>query len=101
MLIDGARRDERMCRSVVRLKEIGVCWPEADEAAIKHLADNSRYQDEAARVEPLPMAHTVIELLDGLAAAAGALLVLVLDGVTDPHNLGAYWRAADGTGVTR
>jgi len=100
VLIDGARRDGRMRQFVVRLKESGVRWIETDEAAVARLAGNSRHQGVAARVEPLPMARTVIELLDGLDPAAGAPLVLVLDGVTDPHNLGACLRVADGAGAT-
>jgi 23S rRNA (guanosine2251-2'-O)-methyltransferase len=99
VLIDGARRDGRMRQFVVRLKESGVRWIETDEAAVARLAGNSRHQGVAARVEPLPMARTVIELLDGLDPAAGAPLVLVLDGVTDPHNLGACLRVADGAGA--
>jgi 23S rRNA (guanosine2251-2'-O)-methyltransferase len=40
--------------------------------------------------------HSLDDVLD---AVSGPPLVLVLDGVTDPHNLGACLRVADGAGV--
>ena len=49
-----------------------------------------------ARVTPLPQSHSLDDLLD---AVEGPPLLLVLDGVTDPHNLGACLRVADGAGV--
>ena len=49
-----------------------------------------------ARVTPLPQSHSLDDLLD---AVDGPPLLLVLDGVTDPHNLGACLRVADGAGV--
>jgi 23S rRNA (guanosine2251-2'-O)-methyltransferase len=49
-----------------------------------------------AKVTPLPQAHSLDDLLD---AVQGPPLVLALDGITDPHNLGACLRVADGAGV--
>jgi len=40
------------------------------------------------------------QLEEALEAAQGAPLLLVLDGVQDPHNLGACLRSADAAGVT-
>ena len=45
---------------------------------------------------PLSLARNLDELLDGIE---GAPLLLILDGITDPHNLGACLRVADSVGV--
>jgi 23S rRNA (guanosine2251-2'-O)-methyltransferase len=42
---------------------------------------------------------TLDEILDAALASASDPLLLVLDGITDPHNLGAIARSADGAGV--
>jgi 23S rRNA (guanosine2251-2'-O)-methyltransferase len=44
----------------------------------------------------IAISHSLDDTLD---AALGPPLVLVLDGITDPHNLGACLRVADGAGV--
>ena len=49
-----------------------------------------------ARVSTLAQPHSLDDVLD---AVEGAPLLLVLDGVTDPHNLGACLRVADGAGA--
>jgi ribulose-5-phosphate 4-epimerase/fuculose-1-phosphate aldolase len=53
----------------------------------------------AARVQELPQVRSLDELLEGLEADGKAPLLLVLDGITDPHNLGACLRVADGAGA--
>jgi 23S rRNA (guanosine2251-2'-O)-methyltransferase len=58
-----------------------------------------RHQGVIALVEPAPE-YCEKDLPDLVAAAGSAALILVLDGVTDPHNLGACLRSADAAGVT-
>jgi 23S rRNA (guanosine2251-2'-O)-methyltransferase len=49
-----------------------------------------------ANASTLALARTLDELLD---AVEGPPLLLMLDGITDPHNLGACLRVADGAGA--
>jgi len=94
--VDPARRDGRMQALVARAREAGVKLVESDGARLARLAGNARHQGVAARVEALARVHSLDDVLD---AASGPPLVLVLDGVTDPHNLGACLRVADAAGV--
>jgi len=52
-----------------------------------------------ARAERLQLAQHLDQTLDALAHASAPALLLVLDGVTDPHNLGACLRVADAVGA--
>jgi 23S rRNA (guanosine2251-2'-O)-methyltransferase len=94
--VDAARRDARMRQFVERAVAAGARVVESDEARLARLAGTARHQGVVARVVPLAPRHSLDDVLD---EAAGAPLVLVLDGVTDPHNLGACLRVADGAGV--
>ena len=49
-----------------------------------------------ARVQALLMPHSLDDVMEDIK---GMPLLLILDGVTDPHNLGACLRVADGAGV--
>ncbi len=93
---DGSRRDGRMRQFVERAREAGMKLVEADDASLTAMAGNTRHQGVVARVNALPLRHSLDEVLE---AVKGPPLVLVLDGVTDPHNLGACLRVADGAGV--
>ena len=90
---EASRRDARMRQFIERAKEAGVRLIEADGLRLSKLAGSHGHQGVAALVQPMEVAHSLDDLLDSLQAPP---LLLVLDGVTDPHNLGACLRVADG-----
>ena len=94
--VDPSRRDARMRQFLERASEAGARVIEADGVRMAKLAGSHGHQGVAARVQALPAAHSLDDLLDGIQ---GPPLLLVLDGVTDPHNLGACLRVADGAGA--
>ncbi|WP_295854708.1 23S rRNA (guanosine(2251)-2'-O)-methyltransferase RlmB [uncultured Xylophilus sp.] len=98
---EPTRRDARMRQFLERVAEAGVRLIEADGLRIAKLAGSQGHQGVAARVQPLEQARSLDDLLEKLEADAGAEppLLLILDGVTDPHNLGACLRVADGAGA--
>jgi 23S rRNA (guanosine2251-2'-O)-methyltransferase len=75
-------------------KAAGVPVKKVPQARVGELARGGVHQGVAARVGPYPYAE-----LDDLLAASDPLVV-VLDGVTDPQNLGAVLRVADGAGAS-
>ena len=95
---EPTRRDARMRQFLERVKEAGVRLIEADALRIAKLAGSHGHQGVAARVNEIRMVHSLDDLLDALEGKE-APLILVLDGVTDPHNLGACLRVADGAGA--
>jgi 23S rRNA (guanosine2251-2'-O)-methyltransferase len=98
--IDATRRDARMRQFRERAEAAGVRVIDSDGTRLDALVGNPRHQGVAARCTALAPRHSLDEVLeDAEAAGAGPALVLVLDGVTDPHNLGACLRVADGAGA--
>lgn len=94
--VDATRRDVRMRQFRERAAAAGVRVIDSDATRLGQLVGNPRHQGVAARCTALAPKHSLDEVLD---EAAGPALVLVLDGVTDPHNLGACLRVADGAGA--
>jgi 23S rRNA (guanosine2251-2'-O)-methyltransferase len=94
--VDPTRKDARMRQFLDRAKEAGSRLIEADNLRLAKLAGSHGHQGVAARVHEMPVAHSLDDLLDGISEPP---LLLVLDGVTDPHNLGACLRVADGAGA--
>lgn len=107
VLYDPSRRDARMQSFLARAHEAGLRLIEADAQRIARLCGTAAHQGVAARVQALAQIARLDDWLDdwdgGQAALPPqertALLLLVLDGVTDPHNLGACLRVADGAGA--
>ena len=105
--IEPTRRDARMRQFVERIKEAGIRLIESDGMRLAKLCGSHGHQGVVARVQALVQTHSLDELLERLEASQADLplaqrvqpLLLVLDGVTDPHNLGACLRVADGAGA--
>lgn len=93
---EATRRDARMRQFLERANEAGARLIEADNLRLAKLCGSHGHQGVAARVEPVAQIHSLDDLLD---AVTGPPLLLVLDGITDPHNLGACLRVADGAGA--
>jgi 23S rRNA (guanosine2251-2'-O)-methyltransferase len=105
--LDASRHDARMRQFRARCAEGGVKIVECDGLQLSKLCGNHGHQGVVARVKAVEQAKSLDQLLEDLEAANLALpapqrtqpLLLVLDGVTDPHNLGACLRVADGAGA--
>ena len=98
VFFDPTRRDARMRQFQERAKEAKVKLVEADGMRLAQLAGNHGHQGVVARVHAIDIAKSLDECLEALPENEPAL-ILVLDGITDPHNLGACLRVADGAGV--
>ena len=96
----AAARDDARSRELRELAAgRGVKVVAATPAALDAETGGAAHQGFVAEVRPsVPLDEN--SLLDLLAAQTQAALVLVLDGVSDPHNLGACLRTADAAGAT-
>jgi 23S rRNA (guanosine2251-2'-O)-methyltransferase len=81
---------------VARAHELRIPVETLDRRALDKIARGGVHQGVAAELQPLA-AYTVEELVK---EAAGPPLIVVLDGVEDPQNVGAILRSVDAAGAT-
>jgi 23S rRNA (guanosine2251-2'-O)-methyltransferase len=94
--IDAERHDRRMQELIRVAKDANVRIIHADDQRLSSMVGTRRHQGVVCKAGALSLARNLDELLD---AIEGPPLLLILDGVTDPHNLGACLRVADGAGA--
>ena len=94
--LDPSRGDRRARDLVKAAQERGVRIMMVDGARLDGMTQHARHQGVAARVDAAAPARDLDEVLGALNEPA---LLLILDGITDPHNLGACLRVADAMGV--
>ncbi len=100
VFFDVSRRDARMRQFTDRAREAGIKLVESDGLRLAKICGSHGHQGVVARVNAVAQVTSLDELLEQLEDSKQAPpLLLVLDGVTDPHNLGACLRVADGAGA--
>lgn len=95
------RRDSRMARLIAQCRDAGVRVLEEPREQLTLAAKTSAHQGVVAIVRPQDFL-SLEDLFDpdaSLNKTSAARLLLALDGVEDPQNLGALLRVADGAGV--
>jgi len=95
---NGQQHDERISEAIKLAADRGVAVLEAGAAELDRLTGGALHQGLALRVRPYDYAHP--DDLLARAADAGQLpLIIALDSVTDPRNLGAVARSAAAFGA--
>ena len=97
--VDTGRRDQRMRQFAERATAAGAKLVDSSDTQLQKMCGTHRHQGVVARVQPVALSHSLDDTLDELDSVGGNPLLLVLDGITDPHNLGACLRVADGAGA--
>lgn len=92
----GPRTDRRVEEAIALARAGSVPVDRVDVQTLDRAARGGTHQGIAAELIP-PRDYTVEELV--AAAAPSAPLIVVLDGIEDPHNLGAVLRSVDAAGA--
>ncbi len=94
--LDAERSDARArdLRALAKQHDIRII--PVDAKRLDGMSGGAKHQGVVAQAQPLDMPKFIEDVLEGLTEPP---LILILDGVQDPHNLGACLRVADGAGA--
>jgi len=96
--IDGQRQDRRLEQMVEVLQASGIEPEKADRKKLDRYADSKNHQGIVIEIE-MPVELSENDLKIAVTNRPEPALLLILDNVQDPHNLGACLRTADAAGV--
>jgi 23S rRNA (guanosine2251-2'-O)-methyltransferase len=99
LVVEQGQRNARVLELAERAKALKITVNHRPREQLDKLAGEARHQGVAALYEAPPLAHEN-DLAALMERDGSSTLVLVLDGVTDPHNLGACLRSAAAAKVT-
>ena len=93
--LDEGRNDARGKDLIALADRAGVKLMRVPTKRLDGFYGGGRHQGVVARVEVKSLSHSIDEIVENVEKP----LLLVLDGVTDPHNLGACLRVANAAGA--
>ena len=96
--VDAGRHDKRIAHILDLASQTGVTVHSVAKHELDRMVPDGRHQGVVAKAAA-PKVYSESELDDLLGSLPGSPFLLILDGVTDPHNLGACLRSADAAGV--
>ncbi|HGO5815392.1 TPA: 23S rRNA (guanosine(2251)-2'-O)-methyltransferase RlmB [Mannheimia haemolytica] len=97
VLVLKGREDKRLMPLLNELQRLGVAIQQVNRQTLDNKSQGEVHQGIIARV--VPQKELNEHDLDAILSQKKNPLLLILDGVTDPHNLGACLRTADAAGV--
>ena len=92
------RDDQRLQPLINEIQRLGISVQFLNRQTLDKKAEGEVHQGIIARIHPLKELNE--NDLDQILQQQSSPLLLVLDGITDPHNLGACLRTADAAGVS-
>src|SRR5216110_662808 len=95
IFLDEARNDARGKDLAATAERAGVRLMRVPTKRLDGFYGGGRHQGVVARIEMKSLSHSLDEIVENVAKP----LLLVLDGLTDPHNLGACLRVANAAGA--
>lgn len=100
LVADGQRPNARVAALLNKARERGVGIRRVTADELDQLAQGGRHQGVVARLQAsAPLGAPAQDIVTLIQSLNKPPLLLILDGVTDPHNLGACLRSADAAGV--
>lgn len=94
--ITRGREDRRMQEALAKAADEGIRVIPLDNERLDAMTGHARHQGIAAVIDA---SHRIVNVDDVLDTLTTPPFLLILDGITDPHNLGACLRVADAMGV--
>ena len=96
LYVESFRKDKRMLDLLKMAKDAKINVHEVDSVRLDRICGHTRHQGVVAQAAVVLQPRSLDDYLDTLQVPP---LLLILDGITDPHNLGACLRVADGAGA--
>ena len=96
--LEQNKHNRRIDQLIALASEAGISIQQVQRNKLDQLCESTQHQGLAASCSPTPVSDEH-DLLGEIATASAPPLYLVLDEISDPHNLGACLRTADAAGI--